>query len=161
MYSLRRFHIWLYTQLLALTFSYVQSVTPTLNYNHTLTLPIQLHHQCCPPPPTLNYNHVIKPAILHLQYNPALAFTSPYAQQLSLGCTSAHHIHAHIETPDFFFHSDSRVFFIFCFNDTKSTHFLPRNRKTCCSYGMLASQKITLNPYFIPPEEYMLPFILF
>lgn len=58
MYSLRHFHIWLRTQLLALTFSYVQSATPTLNYNHTLTLPIQLHHQCCPPPPTLNYNHM-------------------------------------------------------------------------------------------------------
>lgn len=58
MYSLRHFHIWLRTQLLALTFSYVQRVTPTLNYNHTLTLPIHLHQQCCPPPPTLNYNHM-------------------------------------------------------------------------------------------------------
>lgn len=58
MYSLRHFHIWLHTQLLALTFSYVQSATPTLNYNHTLTLPIRLHHRCCPPPPTLNYNHM-------------------------------------------------------------------------------------------------------
>lgn len=58
MYSVRHFHIWLHTQLLALTFSYVQSATPTLNYNHTLTLPIQLHHQCCPPSPTLNYNHM-------------------------------------------------------------------------------------------------------
>lgn len=58
MNSLRHFHIWLYTQFLALTFVYVQHATPTLNYNHTLTLPIQLHHQCCPPPPTLNYNHM-------------------------------------------------------------------------------------------------------
>lgn len=60
MYSLRHFHIWLYTQLLALTSSYDQSVTPTLNYNHTLTLPIQLHHQCCPHPvpPPPNYNHM-------------------------------------------------------------------------------------------------------
>lgn len=58
MYSLRHFHIGLRAQLLALTFTYVQSVTPTLNYNHTLTLPIQLHHQCCPPPPTVNYHHM-------------------------------------------------------------------------------------------------------
>lgn len=90
---------------------------------------------------------MIKPAILHLPYNPSLAFASTYAQQPSLGCTSAHHIHARMETPDFFFHPDSRVFFSFSFSNTKSTRILPRNRKTCCSYGMLSSQEITVNPY--------------
>lgn len=154
MYSLRHFHIGLYTQLLALTFSYVQSATPTLNYNHTLTLPIQLHHQCCPPPPTLNYNHMW----LNLQFctygiirrwhsHPLMLNSLHWDARLLVTFMHAwkHQISSFILTVE--------CFFSFSFSDTKSTHVLPRNRKTCCSYGMLPSQKITLNPYFIPPEE--------
>lgn len=149
MYSPRHFHIGLRAQLLALTSSYVQSVTPTLNYNHTLTLPVQSHqHQCCPPPPTVNYHQMW----LNLQfciYNPPLAFASTYAQQPSLGCTSARHIHAWkhrvsscILTVECFFWFC--FFFSFPFSGTKSTHFFLRNRKTYCSL----LRKITLNPYF-------------
>lgn len=77
--------------------------------------PFTPHHQGCPPPPTVNYHQMW----LNLQfctYNPPLAFASTYVQQPSLGCTSARHIHARLETLGFLFRSDSGVGFFFSFS---------------------------------------------
>lgn len=147
MYSLRHFHIGLRAQLLALTSSYVQSVTPTLNYNHTLTLPFRSHQQCCPPPPTLNYPQMW----LNLQFctsNPPLPFASTYAQQPSLGCTSAHHVHAWKYQASFILTLEWGFFSLnFPFSGTQSTHFLlSEEQKDLLFCGLLPSQKITLNP---------------
>lgn len=124
MYSLRHFHIWLHIQLLALTFSYVWSATPTLNYNHTLTLPIQLYHQCCPHPPTLNYNHMR----LNLQfctYGIILLWHSHPLTLKSLHCVTFMHAWKHqISSPVL-----TAELYLFIYSNRKRTTFYQGKKK--------------------------------
>lgn len=131
MYSLRHFHIWLHAQLLALTFSYVRSATPTLNYNHTLTLPIQLHHQCCPHPPTLNYNHMwlnlqfcTYRIILRWHSHPLMLNSLHWDTRLLVTFMHAwkHQISSSVLTAEPFFT------YLFILQQQKENHFLPRNK---------------------------------
>lgn len=144
MYSLRHFHIWLHIQLLALTFSYVRSATPTLNYNHTLTLPIQLYHQCCSHPPTLNYNHMR----LNLQFCTYGIILLWHSHPLTLK-----NLHWDTRLLVTFMHAwkhqiSSPVLtaepYLFILQQQKENHFLPRKKKK--KKNMLLFLKTTTFP---------------